>query len=80
MTNSQNIDVTVYTKQNAVLKKFSMRKGGNLWVWLRKNGVPIGSACSGVGVCGACTVSVRIENNDEKKFPFLHKVPLNKAH
>ena len=35
------------------------RPGTNLWFQLRKHGVPIGSSCSGVGVCGACAVQVR---------------------
>src|SRR5438093_754936 len=58
MKNSQNIEVCVYNKNNKLFKKFSMRKGSNLWVWLRKNGLPIGSACSGVGVCGACHITI----------------------
>ena len=35
------------------------RPGTNLWFQLRKHGIPIGSSCSGVGVCGACAVQVR---------------------
>lgn len=46
-----------------VVRTFSMRGGLNLWVFLRKNGLPIGAACSGVGVCAACHVHVSPEGN-----------------
>jgi ferredoxin len=58
------IKVTVLDKNCNKLKEFSMRKGSNLWVYLRKNGLPIGSACSGVGVCAACDVKLTILSQD----------------
>jgi ferredoxin len=44
--------------KNGVIKTFEARAGLNLWVLLRRNGLPIGAACSGVGVCAACDVEV----------------------
>ena len=44
--------------QAGLVKKIQVRGGSNLWVALRKAGMPIGSACSGVGVCAACHVTV----------------------
>lgn len=39
-------------------RQIDARKGTNLWYQLRKNGVPIGAACSGVGVCAACAIHI----------------------
>ena len=59
--------VTVFIQNNdkTEIKKFKMRKGTNLWFQLRKNGLSIGSACSGVGVCAACDVEIEILNPDQ---------------
>lgn len=65
MKNSPNIEISVYSKDDQLLKKFYMRKGTNLWISLRKNGLPIGAACSGVGVCGACNIEI-IESSNLK--------------
>lgn len=48
--------VKLVAKDGAQIDEFSMRCGTNLWVFIRKRGQPIGSACSGVGVCAACHV------------------------
>lgn len=40
------------------MREIEARAGTNLWFQLRKHGFPIGSSCSGVGVCGACAVRV----------------------
>ncbi len=56
---SRQVKVTILNKNGDKIDEFFMRGGMNLWVFLRKQGLPIGSACSGVGVCGACCVSVK---------------------
>lgn len=58
----KTVTITVLNKQGNQIDQFEMRGGMNLWVFLRKRGLPIGSACSGVGVCGACHVKVIGEN------------------
>ncbi len=55
---SKTIKVTVLNKLGQKIDEFNMRGGTNLWVFIRKRGLPIGSACSGVGVCGACNIIV----------------------
>lgn len=40
-----------------------IRRGMNLWVALRRFGVPVGASCSGVGVCGKCAVMETKESN-----------------
>lgn len=52
------VKVTLLNKSGEIFDEFNMRAGANLWVFLRKRGLPIGSACSGVGVCGACNVKI----------------------
>ena len=44
--------------KQGLVKTFASRGGMNLWAMIRKIGLPIGSACSGVGVCAACHVKV----------------------
>jgi ferredoxin len=44
---------------SAMPRTLTARAGTNLWFQLRKHGIPIGSSCSGVGVCGACVVETR---------------------
>ncbi|MES2615187.1 MAG: 2Fe-2S iron-sulfur cluster-binding protein [Bdellovibrionota bacterium] len=71
----KQVKVTVLDKQGKIIDEFTMRGGMNLWVFLRKRGLPIGSACSGVGVCAACDVkikelsenSISIKNDFEKE-------------
>ncbi|APJ02533.1 2Fe-2S iron-sulfur cluster-binding protein [Silvanigrella aquatica] len=55
---SKSVKITVLNKLGKTIDEFDMRAGTNLWVFLRKRGLPIGAACSGVGVCGACHVKV----------------------
>jgi ferredoxin len=52
------VNVTAQRKDGTILKVFTMRRGANLWVFLRNQGIPIGASCSGVGVCGACDVTL----------------------
>jgi len=59
----RTVKVTCKGKSGVQFKEFTVRGGLNLWVFLRKNGVPIGAACSGVGVCAACNVRVSPANN-----------------
>lgn len=59
----QMVTVRCVGKSGAILREFAMRGGLNLWVFLRKNGMPIGAACSGVGVCAACNVRVSPHEN-----------------
>lgn len=55
---SKMVQVKLFGKLGQQIDSFEMRAGSNLWVVLRKRGHAIGSACSGVGVCGACDVSL----------------------
>lgn len=52
------VTVSVQDRLGTVVKEFQVRKGMNLWFQLRKHGLPIGAACSGVGVCAACDVEI----------------------
>jgi ferredoxin len=54
----KSVKVTILNRAGQEINHFFMRGGSNLWVFLRKNGYPIGSACSGVGVCSACNVKI----------------------
>lgn len=58
MEASQKIRVIVSGLNGNIKSTFEMRKGSNLWVFLRKNNLNIGASCSGVGVCGACDVRI----------------------
>lgn len=51
--------VRVYQADGQFVREFETRKGLNLWYLLRREGLPIGSSCTGVGVCGACAVRVK---------------------
>jgi len=55
---SEKIKVELYRRTGELLKSISVRKGTNLWVALRRFGIPIGASCSGVGVCGKCAVEI----------------------
>lgn len=62
--------------------KLRMRRGLLLWSQLRKAGLPIGSSCSGVGVCGACAVKVikghenlQVEEEFERDVKVRNKIP-----
>ncbi len=56
---NKKIKVTVLNKDGKIIDNFSMRGGANLWVFIRKRGLAIGSACSGVGVCSACCLKIK---------------------
>jgi ferredoxin len=60
-------EVRCLNKAGQLLCTLKVRGGLLLWVPLRKSGLPMGAACSGVGVCGAC--HVRVE-------PASHVTPL----
>lgn len=55
---NRSVTITVLNKAGKQIDQFMMRGGTNLWVFLRKRGLPIGAACSGVGVCGACSLKI----------------------
>lgn len=57
-TFSRTVTVRCRTRDGRLVREFPLRAGLNLWVFLRKHGLPIGAACSGVGVCAACHVEV----------------------
>jgi ferredoxin len=58
------VTVTILNSKGNKIKEFSIRGGSNLWVFLRKNKVPIGSSCSGVGVCGGCDVKISSQRTE----------------
>jgi ferredoxin len=58
---SEKITVELRRKGGELLRTLSLRKGTNLWVALRRFGIPVGSSCSGVGVCGKCAVQIAPE-------------------
>jgi len=60
----QMVTVTVLRRDGQLKERFQMRSGMNLWVFLRKNEIPIGASCSGVGVCAACQIKIIDENQD----------------
>lgn len=53
---TEKIKVELYRRTGELFRSISVRRGSNLWVILRRFGVPIGASCSGVGVCGKCAV------------------------
>lgn len=55
---SRRVRVVVRDRRGIEIDAFDVRAGSNLWVFLRKRGHALGAACSGVGVCGACDVSL----------------------
>lgn len=52
------VNISLRRRDGVPLDAFEMMSGTTLWVFIRKRGHPIGSACSGVGVCGACAVKL----------------------
>lgn len=66
---SEKIKIEIYRRTGELLKSFSVRKGTNLWVALRRFGIPIGSSCSGVGVCGKCVVEITNVSHDAVNSP-----------
>lgn len=74
-TLAKTVKITIVNKSGKMIDEFNMRGGTNLWVFLKKRGLPIGSACSGVGVCGACNIriingsleSISVQNDFEKE-------------
>ena len=61
---SEKINIELRRKGGELLRTFALRKGTNLWVALRRFGVPVGSSCSGVGVCGKCAVQIDPESEE----------------
>jgi ferredoxin len=61
----KQVKVTILNKHGKKIDEFFMRGGMNLWVFIRKRGLPIGSACSGVGVCGACDVKITAASSQQ---------------
>ncbi|NBO38773.1 (2Fe-2S)-binding protein [bacterium] len=55
-TQSEKVTLELRRKSGEILKTLLLRKGVNLWVALRRFGIPVGASCSGVGVCGKCAV------------------------
>ena len=75
---SRMVWVRLLNKSGQEMDRFEMRAGSNLWVFLRKRGHPIGSACSGVGVCGACHVTILTPHSTPGKVsPPLKITPQN---
>ena len=80
---ARTVKITLMNKSGKKIDEFHMRGGSNLWVFLRKRGLPIGAACSGVGVCGACNVhitsndenAISIKNDFEKETLFKNEKP-----
>lgn len=60
----QFVTITLVNKAGDKFDEFNMRAGTNLWVFLRKRGLPIGAACSGVGICAACNIKILTKNTD----------------
>ena len=56
---NKKVKVSILNKNGIKITDFFIRGGSNLWVFIRKFKIPIGSACSGVGVCGACCVTIK---------------------
>ncbi|MEY4064627.1 MAG: hypothetical protein RIR26_835 [Pseudomonadota bacterium] len=54
----EKILIQLCKKTGEPFRSLLIRKGTNLWVALRRFGVPVGASCSGVGVCGKCAVVV----------------------
>jgi 2Fe-2S ferredoxin len=59
---SEKVSVELRKKTGEVFKTLSVRRGVNLWVALRRFGIPVGASCSGVGVCGKCAVRILSED------------------
>lgn len=59
---NKQVKISLFNKEGKKINEFIMRGGMNLWVFIRKHGLPIGSACSGVGVCAACCITIKNEN------------------
>lgn len=56
---SEKIKIDLIRSTGQHFKTLVVRKGANLWVSLRRFGVPVGASCSGVGVCGKCGVEIK---------------------
>ena len=61
---NKKVKITILNKKGEKINEFFLRGGSNLWVFIRKFKIPIGSACSGVGVCGACCVTIKSTGNN----------------
>lgn len=72
---TKRASISVKNKTGQEITSFSVRPGSNIWVFLRKHKLPIGAACSGVGVCGACavTISPTVSSANENSSPVVSK-------
>lgn len=61
---SEKVKIELQRKSGELLKILTVRRGVNLWVALRRFGIPVGASCSGVGVCGKCAVRVITPESD----------------
>ncbi|NBW83071.1 (2Fe-2S)-binding protein [bacterium] len=59
---SEMVNVELRKKTGEFFKTLQIRRGLNLWVALRRFGIPVGASCSGVGVCGKC--AIRLVSSD----------------
>lgn len=55
---SEKVKIELRRKSGELFKTLTVRRGVNLWVALRRFGIPVGASCSGVGVCGKCAVRI----------------------
>lgn len=69
--------VKIVSSKKEVLKEFEARLNSLLWVELRKKRIPIGSSCSGVGICNACEVEVSNEDGTQVVKACLYRVQKN---
>jgi ferredoxin len=60
---SEKVTVELRKKSGEVFKRLTVRRGVNLWVALRRFGIPVGASCSGVGVCGKCAIKILSQND-----------------
>lgn len=68
------IQIDLHDRNGKKIDSIYVRAGVNLWVSVRKYGLPIGSACSGVGVCGACHLKISsIHNENSNKDSVISK-------
>ena len=61
---TERITITLQDRHTAKATTIEARSGSNLWHLLRKHGIPIGSSCSGVGVCSSCAIEVHAAETD----------------
>lgn len=73
----ETIKIRVLNKEKSQVKIFEARRGSLLWAQLRRAQLPVGAACSGVGVCGACDVFIEsdppLEGANDFEAEVLHR-------